>query len=48
MGFKNLMSSWGAGIYFSNLPYVRIFLKNHAKSMISGGHGSSIFFTLRM
>ena len=32
-GFENLMSSWGVGIFSSKLPYVRVFLKNHAKSM---------------
>ena len=32
-GFQNLMSSWGVGILFSKLPYVRVFLKNHAKSI---------------
>ena len=46
MGLKKLMSSWGVGIFFSKLPYVRVFLKNHAKSMFSGGHGSLIFFIL--
>ena len=29
-GFENLMSSWGVGIFSSKLPYVRVFLKNHA------------------
>ena len=32
-GFQNLMSSWGVGISFSKLPYVRVFLKNRAKSV---------------
>ena len=27
------MSSWGVGISFSKLPYVRVFLKNRAKSV---------------
>ena len=33
MGFKILMSSWGLQFFFSKLPYVRDFLKNHTKSM---------------
>ena len=46
MGFKNLMSSWRVRIFFSKLPYVRVFLKNHAKSMDFRWSGSSIFFIL--
>ena len=33
-GFQNLMSSWLVGMLFSKLTYVRVFLKNHAKSKV--------------
>ena len=32
-GFQNLMSSWGVGILFSKLPFLRVFLINHVKSI---------------